>query len=90
MESMNQELDVLDSKKAALGTEMCPKVETPNNFCPSRFSKVCSDLNFLQIANLETHTCQDFLKYVYIFTSFKTQQVCSEFDFHQKRKSRHN
>ena len=47
-----------------------PDVETPNNFCLSRFSQVCSDLHFLQIANLDTHTCSDFLKFVYIFLHF--------------------
>ena len=30
------------------------EVETPNNFCPSIFSQMCSDLHFLQIANLDT------------------------------------
>ena len=53
------------------------EVETPNNFCPSIFSQMCSDLYFLQIANLDTHTCQDFLK------------CMSTFSFSSKRKSRH-
>ena len=33
---------------------LCPETETLNNFCPSRLSQVCSDLNFHQIANLYT------------------------------------
>ena len=49
------------------------EVETPTNFCPSRFSQVCSDLHFLQIANLDTHTCPDFLKCVQILFFSKTQ-----------------
>ena len=32
------------------------EVKTTNDFCPSRFSKVCSDLHFIQIAFLDTHT----------------------------------
>ena len=28
------------------------EAETPNNFCPSRFSRVCSDFAFLQNTNL--------------------------------------
>ena len=35
-----------------------------NNFCPSRFSQVCSDLHFLQIVNLDTHIGSEFLKCV--------------------------
>ena len=30
--------------------------ENPQHFCPSRFSQVCPDFHFLQIANLDTHT----------------------------------
>ena len=30
----------------------------------SRFSQVCPDFHFLQIANLDTHTCPNFLKCV--------------------------
>ena len=29
-----------------------PELETPNNFCPSRFFQVCSDFFFLENANL--------------------------------------
>ena len=40
------------------------ETETLNNFCPSRFSEVCPDFYFLQIANLERHF---FLQNVYRF-----------------------
>ena len=53
----------------AFGGQFDPEVETPNNFCPSIFSQVFSDLHFLQIANLDTQTCPDSLKCVRIFSS---------------------
>ena len=34
-----------------------PEWETLNNFCPSKFSQVCSDFHFLQIANLDAQRC---------------------------------
>ena len=45
----------------------------PIFFVPSKFSQACSDLYFLQIAILDTHTCPDSLKCVYIFIFFKIQ-----------------
>ena len=36
-------------------TKLFPETETLNNFCPSRFSQVCSDFHFIQIANIDTH-----------------------------------
>ena len=42
-----------------------PEVETPNNFCPSRFLQVCSDFHFLQtqictenVSEFSLHLCR--------------------------------
>ena len=44
------------------------ETETPNNFCPSKFSRVCPDFHFLQIANLGTHV-------------YRISQVCLDLRF---------
>ena len=51
---------------------LAPKVETPNNFCPSRFSEVCSDLHFLQSANLARHTHTYILLQIYTLEKIGT------------------
>ena len=37
-------------------------METTNNFCSSKLSRVCQDFHLLQIANLDKQRCPDFLK----------------------------
>ena len=68
-----------------------PEPETPNNFCPSRFSQVRPEFHFLQIANIDTALCPDFRVYTFSFSSkhksrhtyFQITQVC--IDLQKKR-----
>ena len=54
------------------------EAETPNNFCPSRFSQVCPEFTFLQNANLD-------LLYLALLTRKSRHTLCTDLRFGERK-----